>query len=117
MEGRTTLVAVMITFARPRIERDVGARLGRLIVDLHPNHASFAAALRSQQHTSAQSVEDNTSAIVYRRLLLGSAPARYLPHDLVHVYTEWALGHLTRNTRDALPANPWLYDGIAAYEA
>lgn len=114
---RADVVASVITFVRPHVERDVGVQLGRLTVDLYPDHASFTAALRKQQATFAQSSEDNTSAIVRGRLLLGPITSHYLRHDLVHVYTEWALDQRTGNRGDALPANPWLYDGIAEVEA
>ncbi len=117
LTGQANMVATVLTSVQPHIERDFGVHLDRLTVDLYADHASFAAALRRQQHTSAQSDEDNTSAIVRGHLLLGPASAGYARHDLVHVYTEWALDRLTGNRRDALPANPWLYDGIAEYEA
>lgn len=117
LTGQANMVAAVLTSVRPHIERDVDVRLGRWAVDLYADHASFAAALRRQQGTSAQSDEDNTSAIVRGHLLLGPSSPGYVRHDLVHVYTEWALDRLTGNRRDALPANPWLYDGIAEYEA
>ncbi len=50
-------------------------------------------------------------------LLVGPLPTTYLRHNLAHVYTEWLIDRLTGNRTDVLPSTPWLYDGLAEYEA
>jgi hypothetical protein len=115
--GRETTVAAEIDRLFTRIGHDLAAAPPRLQVRLFASHLTFARALRSLQGTHPQSSTDNASAIEHGTLLLGPMPASYLRHDLAHVYTEWIIDRLTGNRTDALPSIPWLYDGLAEYEA
>jgi hypothetical protein len=88
-----------------------------LTVELFATHRSFAGALWAQQRQRPQTDTDNSSSIVRNTLLLGPLPAPYLWHNLAHIYTEWIVDRLTHNVSDALPSDPWLYDGLAEFEA
>lgn len=100
-----------------RVGHDLEAAPPRLQIRLFASHRTFAVALRSRQGTNPQSSTDDTSAVERGTLLLGPLPAAYLRHNLAHVYTEWIIDRLTGNRTDALPSTPWLYDGLAEYEA
>lgn len=110
-------VASEVTRLRGDIGRDFGVDPGRLRIELFATHRSFARALWRERRQRPQTPLDNTSAIVHGTLLCGPLPAAYRRHNLAHVYTEWVIDRLTGNTLDALPPNPWLYDGLAEYEA
>lgn len=99
------------------IGHDFGISPSRLRIDVYASHDSFARALWLTQRQRPQSSTDDTSSIVRSTLLLGPLPRRYLQHNLAHVYTEWVIDRVTGNVSDALPSNPWLYDGLAEYEA
>jgi hypothetical protein len=88
-----------------------------LQVHLYATHAAFATALYALQHARPQSSMDDTSEVVNNTLLLGPINPPYLQHNVAHVYTEWILDRLTGNRLAVLPSTPWLYDGLAEYEA
>lgn len=111
------IVASEIARLRTLMGRDFGVHPGRLHVRLYATHASFAHALRLQQHRQPQAPLDDTSSVVHGTLLLGPLSASYLQHNLAHVYAEWLIDGLIGNRSGALPSNPWLYDGLAEYEA
>jgi hypothetical protein len=115
--GRAATVASEVDRLFTLIARDLGDAPPRLQVHLYASHATFTAALRSLQGAHPQSSEDNTSSVVHSTVLIGPVPASYLHHNLAHVYTEWIIDRLTGNRTDALPSIPWLYDGLAEYEA
>jgi hypothetical protein len=115
--GRAVMVAVEIDRLFTRIGHDLDVAPPRLQVRLFSSHFTFARTLRSLQRTYPQSSTDNSSAIERGTLLLGPLSAAYLRHNLAHVYTEWMIDRLTGNLTDALPSTPWLYDGLAEYEA
>ena len=115
--GRAAMVAAEIDRLFTHIGHDLDAAPPRLQVRLFASHADFARALRALQRTDPQSSTDNTSAIERGMLLVGPLSAAYLHHNLAHVYTEWMIDRLTGNRTDALPSTPWLYDGLAEYEA
>lgn len=115
--GQAAAVAAEIDRLFTRIGHDLGTAPPRLHVRLFASHTSFARALRSVQKSYPQSSTDNTSAVERGTLLLGPLPVAYLRHNLAHVYTEWLIDRLTGNRTDALPSIPWLYDGLAEYEA
>lgn len=115
--GRAATVAAEINRLFTLIGHDLADNPPRLQVYLYASNATFARALLSRQGAHPQSSMDSTSAIVRNTLLLGPVPASYLQHNLAHVYTEWIIDRLTRNRTDALPSTPWLYDGLAEYEA
>jgi hypothetical protein len=116
-QGRAATVASEVDRLVTLIGRDLGDSPPRLQVRLYASHATFAAALRSLQGAHPQSSEDNTSAVVHNTVLIGPVPESYLHHNLAHVYTEWIIDRLTGNRTDTLPSTPWLYDGLAEYEA
>lgn len=99
------------------IGRDLRSYPGRLTVQVYATHSSFARALWRTQRTRPQNELDDTSSIVHDTLLLGPAPSAYLWHNLAHVYTEWIIDRTVGNRSDILPSDPWLYDGLAEYEA
>jgi hypothetical protein len=115
--GRAVTVAAEIDGLFRRVGHDLEAAPPRLQIRLFASHRTFALALRSLQGTHPQSSTDDTSAVEHGTLLLGPLPAAYLRHNLAHVYTEWIIDRLTGNRTDALPSTPWLYDGLAEYEA
>lgn len=114
---RVMIVASEVNLLFTHIRHDLGAAPPRLQVDLYASHWGFARAFRSRQGAHPQSSTDDASAIVRNTLLLGPLPTAYLQHNLAHVYTEWIIDRLTSNRTDALPSTPWLYDGLAEYEA
>jgi hypothetical protein len=99
------------------IGHDFGVYPPKLTVELFATHPAFTQALWSQQHQRPQTTTDDSSSIVKNTLLLGPLPPAYLWHNLAHVYTEWIVDQITHNSSDALPSDPWLYDGLAEYEA
>jgi hypothetical protein len=112
-----SVIDTTLTSARGWIAADLGVLMPLLQVRVFADHRAFAHALRRMQHVSPQSEGDNLSNVVGDSLLLGPVDPSYLRHNLVHVYTEWVLDRLTGNQSDRLPSNPWLYDGIAEFEA
>jgi hypothetical protein len=115
--GRAAMVAAEVDYLFTRIGHDLNAAPPRLQVRLFATHTSFARTMRSLQRMYPQSSTDNSSAIERGTLLLGPLSAAYLRHNLAHVYTEWMIDRLTDNRTDTLPSTPWLYDGLAEYEA
>jgi len=114
---RVRTVLRELAFLQPRIDRDFRIASSPLRIELLPTHRSFARALWHLQWLRPQSPLDNMSNVVRSRLLIGPEEPAYLHHNLAHIYTEWVLDRLTDNRSDALPRNPWLYDGLAEYEA
>jgi hypothetical protein len=119
--GVTTALAAEIDSRLKGLHRSVGHDFGiypsHLMVELFATHPSFTHALWAQQRQRPQTTTDDSSSIVRNTLLLGPLPASYLWHNLAHVYTEWIIDQLAHNSSDALPSDPWLYDGLAEYEA
>ena len=117
--SRTLRLHLVSDFGRLHqgIGRDLRSYPAHLTVQVYATHRSFARALWRQQRTRPQNELDDTSSIVHDRLLLGPAPAAYLWRNLAHVYTEWIIDRTVGNRSDILPSNPWLYDGLAEYEA
>jgi len=99
------------------IGRDLRVYPSHLTVRVYATHGSFARALWRTQRTRPQNELDDTSSIVHDTLLLGPAPPAYLWHNLAHVYTEWITDRTVGNRSDILPSDPWVYDGLAEYEA
>lgn len=99
------------------IGRDLRSYPAHLSIQVYASHRSFARALWRTQRTRPQNTLDDTSSIVHDTLLLGPAPSAYLWHNLAHVYTEWIIDRTVGNRSDTLPSDPWLYDGLAEYEA
>ena len=99
------------------IGRDLRSYPAQLTLRVYATHSSFARALWRDQRTRPQNELDDTSSIVHDTLLLGPAPSAYLWHNLAHVYTEWIIDQTVGNRSDTLPSDPWLYDGLAEYEA
>ncbi len=116
-KGRAAAVGGEIDRLFTHIGHDLEDAPPRLRVRLFASHLAFARALWSLQDAHPQSSTDNTSSVGHGMLLLGPLPAAYLRHNLAHVYTEWIIDRLTGNHTDALPSIPWLYDGLAEYEA
>jgi hypothetical protein len=110
-------VKVQVARLRPLIDHNFGVDPGQLRIELYATHRAYARQLWLQQQERPQTRADDSSNIVHGVLLLGPLPSSYLRHNLAHVYTEWVLDRLTGNRRDSLPPNPWLYDGLAEFEA
>jgi hypothetical protein len=117
VSGRAATVASEVDRLFTLIGHDLADTPPRLRLHLYASHVTFARALQSLQGSHPQSSMDNTSTIVRNTLLLGPLPASFLQHNLAHVYTEWIIDRLTGNRTDALPSTPWLYDGLAEFEA
>jgi len=110
-------IAFHVAGLRARIGRDFEARPRALRIEMYATHRSFARALWREQKQRPQTALDDTSNITHDTLLVGPVSAPYLWHNLAHVYTEWVMDGITGNRSDALPPDPWLYDGLAEYEA
>ncbi len=115
--ARARMVAAEVDRLWAQVGGDLVDTPPQLKVRLYASHASFARALYAAQHARPQSSTDNTSEVVDDTLLLGPVASSYLQHNLAHVYTEWIVDRLTGNRTAVLPSTPWLYDGIAEYEA
>ena len=112
-----TSVLNQLTRASDSVDRDFRVRAAPLRVQLFASHSSFARALWTRERERPQSDQDDTANVYHGVLLLRPTPSAYLRHNLIHVYAEWVLDRLTGNRNDVLPADPWLYDGMAEYEA
>jgi hypothetical protein len=110
-------VAAAVRQSGARIARDLGTRPPTLHVRIFATHHAYTVALWSFQRQRPQTPSDDSSAIVDATWLLGPLPTTYVPHTVLHVYTEWLLDRITGNRRDQLPPNTWLYDGLGELEA
>ena len=120
-QGLATSLRLHLVAELGRLHQAIGHDLrnypAHLTVQVYATHHSFARALWREQQTRPQNELDDTSSIVRATLLLGPAPTVYLWHNLAHVYTEWIIDRTVGNRSDMLPSDPWLYDGLAEYEA
>jgi hypothetical protein len=114
----TQIHGTLLTLRRlsTAIDRDFGVPTRHFSVRIYSSHDRFARELVATEHLRPQGSGDNTANVVRGILRLGPTSGGDT-HRLAHVYTEWILDRLTRNSSDLQPRPAWLYDGLAEYEA
>ncbi len=101
---------------RVRVDRDFGASAPLPHLRVLRGPGEFRRALLQMESERSAAGDDEVSNVFHDSLVVGTQ-VRPLPHVLAHVYTEWLLDNLTRNTGDRTFRPAWLYDGIAEQEA